>query len=63
MSQPGAADRIKKKYEGGTGRSEGRLLDLGHAWFIVHGGGALEDDQSQRRMLERLRGGTEMTLG
>ena len=36
---------------------------MGRAWFIVHGGGALEDDQSERRMLVRLRGGTEMTLG
>lgn len=59
MSQLGAADGIKKKKrnweEWGT--------NIGFGACLFHGGGALEEDQSERRMLMGHRGGTEMTLG
>lgn len=37
--------------------------NIGFGACLFHGGGALEEDQSERRMLMGHRGGTEMTLG
>lgn len=62
MSQPGAADRILQKEEEELGGGK-RLLGSGMLGSLFMGEVPLRTDQSERRMLVRLRGGTEMTLG